>query len=438
MSSTTEHRPLRVESRKVEELTPYERNSKIHNKKQVKQIAASIHEFGFNVPVLIDGQNRIIAGHGRVLAAKQLGFAEVPTISIDHLTDAQRRAFIIADNKLTENSSWNNEMLALEFKELGALDLSFDLEITGFDTGEMDLILLDENKANSDADVIPAIDESLPAICKPGDIWQLDDHRLICSDSTKSETYQRLLGDKHADLVNVDPPYNVPVDGYISGWGKQKHSEFAMATGEMTDEEFLEFLSNTFRNLAAYSRDGSIHYVFIDWKHVYDVITAGKRHYAEFKNLCIWNKDNAGMGAFYRNKHELICVFKNGSAPHINNFELGQHGRARSNVWDYPAVRTFFKDAETGERRDGLMRLHPTPRPVAMLMDIFLDCSKRSDIVMEPFIGSGTAVLAAEKTGRRCYGIDMEPRYIDLAIQRWQNLTGKQAVNAETGQSFNA
>lgn len=428
MSSTTEHRPLRVESRKVEELTPYERNSKIHNKKQVKQIAASIQEFGFNVPVLIDGQNRIIAGHGRVLAAKQLGMEEVPTIAIDHLSDAQRRAFIIADNKLTENSSWNNEMLALEFKELGALDLSFDLEITGFDTGEMDLILLDENKANSDADVIPIIDESLPAICKPGDIWQLDDHRLICSDSTKSETYQRLLGDKRADLVNVDPPYNVPVDGYISGWGKQKHSEFAMATGEMTDEEFLEFLSNTFRNLAAYSRDGSIHYVFIDWKHVYDVITAGKRYYAEFKNLCIWNKDNAGMGAFYRNKHELVCVFKNGNASHINNFELGQHGRARSNVWDYPAVRTFFKDSKTGERRDGLMRLHPTPRPVAMLMDIFLDCSKRGDIVMEPFIGSGTAVLAAEKTGRRCYGIDMEPRYMDLTIQRWENLTGKKAV----------
>jgi DNA modification methylase len=438
MSSTTEHRPLRVESRKVEELIPYERNSKIHDKKQVKQIAASIQEFGFNVPVLIDEQNRIIAGHGRVLAAKQLGMEEVPTIAIDHLTDAQRRAFIIADNKLTENSSWNTEMLALEFKELGALDLSFELEITGFDTSEMDLILLDENKADSAADIIPDIDENLPEICKRGDIWQLGDHRLICGDSTKSEIYERLLGEQRADLVNVDPPYNVPVDGYISGWGKQKHREFAMATGEMTDEEFLEFLSNTFKNLTAYSRDGSIHYVFIDWKHVYDVITAGRQHYSEFKNLCVWNKDNAGMGAFYRNKHELVCVFKNGSKPHINNFELGQHGRARSNVWDYPAVRTFFKDSETGERRDGLMRLHPTPRPVAMLMDIFLDCSKRGDIVMEPFIGSGTALLAAEKTGRRCYGIDMEPRYIDLAIRRWQNLTGKHAVNTKTGQQFNA
>jgi DNA modification methylase len=438
MSSTTEHRPLRVESRKVEKLVPYERNSKIHDKKQVKQIAASIQEFGFNVPVLIDGQNRIIAGHGRVLAAKQLEMKEVPTIAIDHLTDAQRRAFIIADNKLTENSSWNTEMLALEFKELGMLDLSFDLEITGFDTSEMDLILLDENKAPTDADVMPDIDEDMPTNCKAGDIWQLGDHRLICGDSTKSEIYERLLGEQRADLVNVDPPYNVPVDGYISGWGKQKHSEFAMATGEMTDDEFLTFLGETFKNLATYSRSGSIHYVFIDWKHVYDVITAGRQHYTEFKNLCVWNKDNAGMGAFYRNKHELICVFKNGSTPHINNFELGQHGRARSNVWDYPAVRTFFKDSETGERRDGLMKLHPTPRPVAMLMDIFLDCSKRGDIVMEPFIGSGTAVLAAEKTGRCCYGIDMEPHYIDLAIRRWQNLTGKLATHAETGQSFNA
>lgn len=427
-SVTSTHRPLRIENRNIDDLVPYERNSKIHDKKQVKQIAASIQEFGFNVPVLIDEQNRIIAGHGRVLAAKQLGMAEVPTIAIDHLTDAQRRAFIIADNKLTENSSWNNEMLALEFKELGALDLSFALEITGFDASEMDLILLGDGETSAELDAISDADLEMPAVCKPGDIWQLGDHRLICGDSIKSETYERLLGDRRADLVNVDPPYNVPVDGYISGWGKQKHSEFPMATGEMSAEEFLAFLSDTFKNLTTYSRDGSIHYIFIDWKHVYDVITAGKQHYTEFKNLCVWNKDNAGMGAFYRNKHEIVCIFKNGSAPHINNFELGQHGRARSNVWDYPAVRTFFKDSETGERRDGLMRLHPTPRPVAMLMDIFLDCSKRGNIVMEPFIGSGTAVLAAEKTGRRCYGIDMEPRYIDLAIRRWENLTGKQAV----------
>ena len=270
----SEHKPLRIESRNIDELVPYERNSKIHDKKQVKQIAASIQEFGFNVPVLINGQNRIIAGHGRVLAAKQLGISEVPTIAIDHLTDAQRRAFIIADNKLTENSSWNNEMLALEFKELGALDLSFDLEITGFDTSEMDLILLDENKENDD--VIPEVDEAMPAVCKSGDIWQLGDHRLICGDSRDNQTYASLLGERKADMVIADPPYNVAIGSVATQDKKPRHGQFAMAFGEMDSEEFIDFLGSIFKNLAAFSKNGSIHYILngvrIDFAPMYGTI----------------------------------------------------------------------------------------------------------------------------------------------------------------------
>lgn len=427
MSSTAEHRPLHVESRKVNDLVPYERNSKIHDKKQVKQIAASIQEFGFNVPVLIDGQNRIIAGHGRVLAAKQLGMEEVPTIAIDHLTDAQRRAFIIADNKLTENSSWNNEMLVLEFKELGALDLSFDLEITGFNTGEMDLILLDENEGDSTADIISDVDESLPAICKPGDIWQLGDHRLICGDSRNNQTYVSLLGERKADMVIADPPYNVPIGGNAVPDKKPRHGQFAMAFGEMNSEEFTDFLGSIFKNLAEHSKNGSIHYIFMNWRSMYEISTAGRSHYKELKNLCVWNKSNAGLGTFYRNKHELVFVFKNGSQPHTNNFEWSGD-RFRSNVWDYPSANSFSKDPIPGETKGERVVLHPTVLPVAMFADMMLDCSKAGQLILDPFCGSGTNLIAAQKTNRRCYGIEYEPRFVDAAIYRWEKFTGEKAV----------
>lgn len=427
MSSTTEHRPLHVESRKVEELTPYERNSKIHDKKQVKQIAASIQEFGFNVPVLIDGQNRIIAGHGRVLAAKQLGMEEVPTIAIDHLTDAQRRAFVIADNKLAENSSWDTGMLALELKELGAFDLGFDLEITGFNTGEMDLILLDENEEDSGADAIPDINENLPAICKPGDIWQLGDHRLICGDSRDSQTYVSLLGERKADMVIADPPYNVPIGGNAVPDKKPSHGQFAMAFGEMDSEEFTDFLGSIFKNLAAFSKNGSIHYIFMNWRSQYEILTAGRSHYKELKNLCVWNKSNAGLGTFYRNKHELVFVFKNGREPHTNNFEWGGD-RFRSNVWDYPSANSFSKDSITGETKGERVVLHPTVLPVAMFADMMLDCSKAGQLILDPFCGSGTNLIAAQKTNRHCYGIEYEPRFVDAAIYRWEKFTGEKAV----------
>jgi DNA modification methylase len=427
MSSTAEHRPLRVESRKVEELTPYERNSKIHDKKQVKQIAASTQEFGFNVPVLIDGQNRIIAGHGRVLAAKQLGMDEVPTIAIYHLTDAQRRAFIIADNKLTENSSWNTEMLALEFKELGSLDLSFELEITGFDTSEMDLILLGDDKADDDLDAMPDIDENMPAICKLGDIWQLGDHRLMCGDSRDNQTYVSLLGEKKADMIIADPPYNVPIGGNAVQDKKPRHGQFAMAFGEMSSEEFTDFLESIFKNLTAFSKNGSIHYIFMNWRSQYEILTAGRSHYKELKNLCVWNKSNVGLGTFYRNKHEFIFVFKNGNKPHTNNVEWGAD-RFRSNVWDYPSANSFSKDSITGETKEQRVVLHPTVLPVAMFVDMMLDCSKAGQLILDPFCGSGTNLIAAQKTNRRCYGIEYEPRFVDAAIDRWEKFTAGKAV----------
>lgn len=328
---------LRVEQYPVAALKPYKKNSKIHDKKQVKQIAASIKEFGFNVPILIDGQNNIIAGHGRVLACKELGIEEVPVISIEHLTEAQKRAFIIADNKLTENAEWDKDMLALEFKELGILDLSFDLDITGFSTGDIDLILDEGTSAEDEEENLAEIlreAEDMPGITKPGDIWQLGKHRLICGDSTDEATYKKLLGGGKAAMIICDPPYNVPVGGHVLQRDDGKHPEFAMASGEMSEAEFTNFLATVFGHLAAFSKNGSIHYVWMDWRHMQEILTAGGRSYTELKNLCVWNKSVGGLGSFYRSKHEFVFVFKNGTKPHTNNFELGQHGRPRSNVWD--------------------------------------------------------------------------------------------------------
>ncbi len=354
----------------VNALKPYERNSKLHDKKQVLQIAESIKKFGFNVPVLIDQDNNIIAGHGRVMASKELGMEKIPTIQISHLTEAQKRAFIITDNKLAANSEWDNKILALELEELVALNLDFDLEITGFETNQIDLII-SENK-DSENDDFPDINASDQTVTKTGDIWLLGSHRLICGDSREPEIYKLLMGNLKADMVIGDPPYNVKI-GVAPPKGKEQlHTPFAMAHGEMSAEEYTEFLKKIFGNLVEYSKDGSIHYLFITWRKMYEMQTAGRSHYKGLKNLCIWNKSNAGIGTFYRNKHGLIFVFKNGTALHTNNFKLGQDGRSRTNVWNCPSAISFFKDPITGESRNDLMKMHPTVLPVSIFVDINL------------------------------------------------------------------
>lgn len=425
---------LRVKQQDIGDLQPYDRNARIHDKKQVRQIANSIKQFGFNVPILIDGNKRIIAGHGRLMAAKELGLKKVPVISIEHLTEAQKRAFIIADNKLTENAGWNLEILNLEFSDLSNLDLGFDLDITGFSIGEIDLIL-NPDESDNEADIVPDVSET-NIVTKLGDIWQLGEHRIICADSTKAETYQALLEGKKAAMVITDPPYNVKVDGHICGSGKIKHSEFAMASGEMSKSEFTEFLHMTFEQLAKSSKDGSIHFVFMDWRHMQEVLNAGDKNYTELKNLCVWNKSNAGMGSFYRSKHELVFVFKNGAKPHINNFELGQHGRYRTNVWDYAGVNSFSKSNTEHESEASDLSWHPTVKPVAMVADAIMDCSNHNDIIMDSFLGSGTTLIAAQKVKRKCYGIELEPKYVDVAIKRWQDYTGEKALNLVSGKIF--
>jgi len=421
---------LRIEERPVDLLKSFPHNARVHSKKQIHQIAASIREFGFTNPILIDQAEVIIAGHGRVEAARSLGLETVPTIRIEHLSDAQKRAYVIADNKVALNAGWDPEILAIEFQHLSGLDLEFDLEITGFETAEIDLLADGSSKQPSDdpADWQPAVGTEI--VTRLGDLWLLGEHKLLCGDACDPEIYSALFGDERARLMFADPPYNVRIDGHVSGLGSIQHREFAMASGEMTAGQFTNFLRTVFLNAVGSSLDGAIHFVCMDWRHLGETFAASKTIYSELKNLCVWNKDNGGMGSFYRSKHELIFVFKVGTAPHINTIELGRSGRYRTNVWDYAGVNTM----RTG-RLDELA-MHPTVKPVAMVVDAIKDCSRRGEIVLDPFGGSGTTIIAAEKSRRRARAIEIDPAYVDVAIKRWQRLTSAMAVHGTSGKSF--
>ncbi len=413
-----------IENVPVGALVPYARNARVHSKKQLHQIAASIQEFGFTNPVLIDRTNTILAGHGRVAAAKLLGLAEVPTIRIEHLTPAQKRAYVIADNRLALNAGWDPDILRIEFAELSRLDLDFDLDITGFETAEIDLLVDGPTKQTKEdsADRVP--EPQKLAVTRPGDMWRLGDHLLLCGNALEPESFRLLMGEDRARLVFSDPPYNVPIDGHVCGAGSVKHREFAMASGEMSRGEFVAFLTTACRNLAAASMDGAIHYICLDWRHAAEILEAGAAAYGELKNICAWVKSNGGMGSFYRSQHELVFVFKNGTAPHLNTIELGKHGRYRTNVWSYAGVNTFKR----GRMEE--LESHPTVKPVALISDAIKDASRRGDLVLDCFGGSGSTLIAAEKTRRRARLIELEPTYCDVIVRRWQNLTHDQAYEA--------
>ena len=393
---TTKNRPIpnRIEHIPPLELRPYARNARTHSRKQVKAIARSIETFGFMSPVLAGDDGEIIAGHGRVEAAKLLGIQSVPVIRIGHLSDAERRAYILADNKLALQAGWDQETLAIEFQAL--IDLGFEVEVTGFSTTEIDLTFeLVENsdpKANtSDLDRLPTLRSE--AVAAPGDVWDLGRHRLICGDARDGEAYLALMQGDLARLVFTDPPYNLPVENFVSGGGKVRHGDFQMGVGEMTRMGFIGFLTAAFEAIAAHSVSGAIIFVCMDWRHGLEVQTAGEAVFAELKNLICWVKSNAGMGNFYRSQYEHVYAFKHGDAPHVNNFGLGGKGRYRTNVWKYDGVSGFSLG------REEALAAHPTVKPVAMVADAIKDCSHRNDIILDPFGGSGTTLIAAETTG---------------------------------------
>ena len=408
----------------TENLTPYKNNAKKHPEKQVQQIAASIQQFGFINPIIVNSDEEIIAGHGRLEGAKALKLKQVPVILVDHLTEAQVKAYRLADNQLTMNSGYDTELLRIELTDLSSLDLDFNLDITGFELPEIEFLIEGETPKETDSDD-EIIEENVPKRASFGDVWQLGEHKLICGDSTKAETYALLLGDEKANVIFTDPPYNVKIDGHVCGNGKVKHEEFAMASGEMSDAEFINFLELFIKQCIDFSGDGSLHYIFMDWRHIYALLHAGQKHYTELKNICVWNKDNGGMGTMYRSKHELVALFKNGKSQHVNNVQLGVFGRYRTNVWDYAGVNSFGKNQSD-------LKMHPTVKPVPLIIDALRDSTHKGGIVLDPFSGSGSTLIACEKSGRQARCIEYSEHYCDVIIHRWETLTGETAVKVNS------
>jgi DNA modification methylase len=415
ISSTQERPPA--------DLKPWPTNPRTHSDKQLTKIAASIRRFGFTAPVLIDDKDVILSGHGRVAAAKEMGLPSIPVRVASGWSAADKRAYVIADNKLALLSSWDPGLLKAEMEVL--ISEEFEIEVTGFSTAEVDLMFDDQP---GDPDDLQPEDVTETIVSRRGDLWQLGSHRLLCGDALAAESYTALLGNEQAQMCISDPPYNVRIDGHVCGSGKVKHKEFAMASGEMSSSEFTAFLRRSFEHIHGACVDGAISFIFMDWRHAPELLEAAKPQFGAPRQMAVWVKDNAGMGTFYRSQHELVFAFKKGEAPHINNFELGQHGRYRTNVWTYPGVNS-------GKGRQ-LLALHPTVKPVSLIADAIRDCSHRKGIILDPFAGSGTILIAAERTGRFGRAIELDPQYVDVGVHRWERLTGKQAILVATGQTW--
>lgn len=414
----------------IGKLQPDRRNARTHSKKQIRQIADSIQRFGWTDPILIDDDGNVIAGHGRLKAAQLRGLTEVPVIVASGLSEAERRALALADNKIAANAGWNRAILAAELGDLALLlpEYNLDIAITGFEPPEIDGLMGDlVDREDDPADEIPLFANQ--AVSHLGDLWLLGPHRLLCGDATKAFDVSKAMGGQLAAMGFLDAPYNRRISS-IQGRGRIRHREFVAASGEMSPKQFTRFLTDTFSLAARHSAKGSIHFACMDWRHMREMLDAGKKVYTGLKNLVVWKKTNAGQGSFYRSQHELIFVWKNGDAPHVNNFELGQHGRNRANVWTYAGVNTFRSD------RLEELAVHPTVKPVAMIADAMRDCSRRGDIVLDPFVGSGTTILAAERVGRRAYALDLDPLYVDVAVRRWQAFTRRDAILEGTGTTF--
>lgn len=407
-------------------LRPHPRNPRKHSREQIRAIARSIEAFGFNSPILIDKDRHVVAGHGRLKAAKLLGLAEIPVVSLDHLTPDQARSYMLADNKLTDRSSWDDTALAVHLKELSELALDFDIEATGFELPEIDFRIqsLDETKDSEEADEFDLA--TGPAVSAPGDLWHLGEHRLYCGSALEETAYNALFVGEKATAAFTDPPYNVVIDGHVSGKGRVTHREFPMASGEMSEGEFIDFLTTSLSQICAHTVPGALIYTCMDWRHMMELHAACRAAGCDLVNLCVWVKSNGGLGSLYRSRHELVFVFRNGHEAHLNNVQLGRFGRNRTNVWNYAGANTFAYEAA---------KSHPTVKPLLLVSDAILDSTKRSDIVLDPFLGSGTTVLAAERTNRRCYGIELDPLYTDTTIERWQRMSGGKA-HSHFGETF--
>jgi DNA modification methylase len=429
LAATSETRSRRLEHVAIDQIRPNPHYVRKPNRAQRRKLKASYRRFGENAPVLVDKNLVVLAGTQRLEALKELGCTHVWVLILDHLSDMQARAYAIADNKIAEYNDWDGVKLAVQLKELSVTDLEFDLEATGFEAPEIDFRIqsLEENVGDSEDDFELSAG---PAVSMIRDLWILGDHKIYCGDALESASYVALMAGEKASAVFSDPPYNVPIDGHVGGKGKVRPREFPMARGEMTLPEFTAFLTAVVTYLCHHALPGALLYLCMDWRHMAEIVSAGSSAGLALLNLCVWVKSNGGMGSLYRSRHELVFVFRNGSEPHQNNVQLGRFGRNRTNVWNYPGANSF---ARRGTKRG--IELHPTAKPVLMVSDAILDCTSRNDVVLDPFLGAGTTLLAAERTGRRCHGIELDPLYVDVAVERWQKMTGRKALNA-FGETF--
>ncbi len=403
---------------------PLGQETRKHPPAQIRKLAASLDRFGFVLPILIDPQGRVVAGWGLVLAARELGLNEVPAVSLTDLSDAELRMLRLALNRIADDGAWDQQALALEFSEILDLAPQTDLEISGFELGEIDLLLGGSGLEGEDA--LPPLDAKATPVTRPGDLWLLGEHQLLCGDALRAESYARLVGTEKAQMMFADPPYNLPIKGHVAGLEAVKHTDLAVVSGEFSPSEYQTFLRTALGHAASHSINGAIHYVCMDWRRQRELMAAGDEVYSELMNLCVWNKRNAEMSSLYRSKHEFVFVFKVGKGAHINHVALGRRGRHRSDVWDY----------ENSLNGSAKSKLPPTVKPVAMVADAIRDCSNRGGLIIDPFGGFGTTQIAAERTGRRARVIELNPIFVDASIERWQRLTGGTALHAEAGRPF--
>lgn len=417
----------RVEMIPVIDLKPFGRKSRVHSEQQLSLIMGSFTAFGLMNPLIIDEAGKVLAGNGRCEAAKRLGIAMLPAVRVNYLSADEKRAYVIADNRIAEKAGWDTAALAEEFEYLSTVEFDFELDTLGFSITEIDLLIDGEVNADADdpADAVPELTGTPTTVA--GDIWLLGKHRLLCGSALNADSYSSLLGDQKARMVLTDPPYNVPINGFVGGLGKTQHREFAMASGEMSEQQFAQFLATALGHMQLALIDGGLLYSFMDFRHVGDLLQVGKSLGLTLHNLCVWDKMSGGMGSHYRGQHEFCPIFKNGTAPHLNTVELGKHGRYRTNVWAHRGMSSF------GRGRDEALASHPTVKPVGLLVDAIKDCTRRGDLVIDPFLGSGSTLIAAQKCGRTCSGIELDPAYCDTVVRRWQDLTGREAIHAESG-----
>lgn len=393
------------------------RNARTHPKKQIAKLKAGISRFGFLVPILIDGDNVIIAGHGRRTAALELGLAEVPVIVVSEMNEDDVRAFMHADNLICEKAGYDKAILRSELQYFA--DIGYDMEITGLDTIEIDTILGIDDAGDTAEDDIVALPSAEPPTSRLGDFWHVGQQRLIVGDCCNPLVVERLMGGERAELVFTDPPYGCRIENNVSGNGRVKHTDFVRGSGEEPLPEMaMNLLRPAFKNVVRHCQAGAIAFVCSDWRAAPHMLDAGEGVFEEVKNWIIWVKTNAGMGTFYRSQFEIILAFKVSPGKTINNFGLGEGGRHRSNVWTYAGANTFRKG-----RMNELVS-HPTSKPRKLCADAILDCSRRGGIVLDVFAGSGTTLAAAALVGRRGYGVELDPKYADVVLRRLAEQTG--------------